>query len=322
MSKIPCEVIRDLFPSYIDGLTSDVSNAEIEGHIGECHDCKAILDAMRMPEGEDISIVEENKELDFLKKNKKRNRLILWGSVAAAMVLVCTILFVRLYITGDKMSADSLTVQAQVDGNHVVVDGTVTDDIHDLSSVVVSDEDGVVSITVNAVQESPIMTNELHVVHDSGDKVLYVYLNDTPIWVEGVPIHRYVSKVYNSRHAYMGNMSDNIATANAMHLYDIFGTFKNSLESADQPYCWHIILDNDISDDISAATEEKMTKNAYIILGVIQNLDKICFEYTVEGRSVTKEITCEDATEFFGQDIKDCYNDICVLQKLYDKLGM
>ena len=30
MSKIPCEIIRDLLPSYIDGLTSDVTNKEIE----------------------------------------------------------------------------------------------------------------------------------------------------------------------------------------------------------------------------------------------------------------------------------------------------
>ena len=88
MSKIPCEVIKDLLPLYIDGLTSDISNAEIEEHIGECHDCKAILDAMRTPEGEDMSMIKENKELDFLKKNKKRNKIILLGSIVAAVVLV------------------------------------------------------------------------------------------------------------------------------------------------------------------------------------------------------------------------------------------
>ncbi|MBO4845267.1 MAG: DUF4825 domain-containing protein [Lachnospiraceae bacterium] len=322
MSKIPCEVIRDLLPLYIDGLTSDKTNAEIDEHIGECHDCKAILDAMRTPEGEDMSMIDENKELDFLKKNKKRNRLFLWGSIIVAMVLVCTILFVRLYITGDKINADSISVQTEVDGNRVIVDGSITDDLHDLSSVSVSDDGGTVNITVHSVQESPIRTNELHVVHDSSDKVVYVYLNDSPIWVEGVQIRQTVSKVYNTRHAYMGNMSDNIKTANALHMYDIFGTFKNELESSDQPYVWHIKLDNDIASDYQASSEENMRKNGYIMLGVIQNLDEICFEYTVDGKAVTKTLTADEASEFFGNDIKGCYDDIRTLQLLYDKLGM
>ncbi|MBR3635685.1 MAG: DUF4825 domain-containing protein [Lachnospiraceae bacterium] len=322
MSKIPCEVIKDLLPLYIDGLTSDISNAEIEEHIGECHDCKAILDAMRTPEGEDMSMIKENKELDFLKKNKKRNKIILLGSIVAAVVLVCIILFIRLYITGDKMNADSLSVQTEVDGNRVLVDGSITDDFHDLSTVSVTDDNGVVNITVNAVQESPIRTNEIHVVHDSADEVIYVYLNDSPIWVKGMQIRQAVSKVYNTRHTYMGNMSDNTKTANALHMYEIFGTFKNELKSSEQPYSWHIILDSDISSDYQSASEENMQKNAYIMLGVIQNLDEICFEYTVDGKAVEKTFTADEASEFFGNDIKGCYDDIRTLQLLFDKLGM
>ena len=36
MSKIPCEMIQDLLPSYIDELTSDVTDREIEAHMMEC----------------------------------------------------------------------------------------------------------------------------------------------------------------------------------------------------------------------------------------------------------------------------------------------
>lgn len=34
-----CEIIRDLLPSYIDELTSDESNKEIEKHIKTCNCC-------------------------------------------------------------------------------------------------------------------------------------------------------------------------------------------------------------------------------------------------------------------------------------------
>ena len=40
MSKIPCEMIQDLLPSYIDELTSDITNREIEAHMKECERCK------------------------------------------------------------------------------------------------------------------------------------------------------------------------------------------------------------------------------------------------------------------------------------------
>ena len=36
MSKIPCEMIQDLLPSYIDELTSEVTNREVEAHVSEC----------------------------------------------------------------------------------------------------------------------------------------------------------------------------------------------------------------------------------------------------------------------------------------------
>ena len=41
--KLPCELIQDLFPSYIDKLTSDVTNQLVEEHVSDCADCKACI---------------------------------------------------------------------------------------------------------------------------------------------------------------------------------------------------------------------------------------------------------------------------------------
>ena len=35
-----CEIIRDLLPLYIDGLTSIESNQEIEKHLKNCEECQ------------------------------------------------------------------------------------------------------------------------------------------------------------------------------------------------------------------------------------------------------------------------------------------
>ena len=47
MSKLPCEVVKDLFPSYIDELTGEVTNNLIEEHTGECEECRRALESMR-----------------------------------------------------------------------------------------------------------------------------------------------------------------------------------------------------------------------------------------------------------------------------------
>lgn len=41
-----CEVVKDLLPSYIDGLTSSVTNEEIKEHLDQCADCKRNYEAM------------------------------------------------------------------------------------------------------------------------------------------------------------------------------------------------------------------------------------------------------------------------------------
>ena len=64
MSKIPCEMIQDLLPSYIDELTSEVTNREVESHVSECEQCKSVLDKMRASDLEPTE--KEVKEIDFL----------------------------------------------------------------------------------------------------------------------------------------------------------------------------------------------------------------------------------------------------------------
>lgn len=38
--KITCNVIEDLLPLYVEGLTSDDTNFLIEEHLKTCTDCK------------------------------------------------------------------------------------------------------------------------------------------------------------------------------------------------------------------------------------------------------------------------------------------
>lgn len=84
-NKLTCEVVQDLLPSYVEGLTSQVSNEAIHRHLEHCMVCKDIV--KRMEIFEEAVNADEKKEIDFLKKNKKKNTEILLSSVAITLIL-------------------------------------------------------------------------------------------------------------------------------------------------------------------------------------------------------------------------------------------
>ena len=38
--KLRCEIVQDLLPSYVDGLTSDETNEAIKDHLADCVSCR------------------------------------------------------------------------------------------------------------------------------------------------------------------------------------------------------------------------------------------------------------------------------------------
>ena len=49
-NELTCEVVQDLLPSYVDHLTSDITNTAIVSHVKNCEDCRRILAAMQAPD--------------------------------------------------------------------------------------------------------------------------------------------------------------------------------------------------------------------------------------------------------------------------------
>lgn len=66
MKQIPCNVIRDLMPSYLDNICSDESKELVEKHLSTCHDCQNYMD--RMNTTCDDFTWQNEKEVDCLKK--------------------------------------------------------------------------------------------------------------------------------------------------------------------------------------------------------------------------------------------------------------
>ena len=90
--KMKCEIIRDLFPSYIDGLTSRESNELIEEHLEECGECREYLDEMKEDiAGENQPVKNKKAVQPFRKLRQKTRRKILLA--AGGAVLICVLIF-------------------------------------------------------------------------------------------------------------------------------------------------------------------------------------------------------------------------------------
>ena len=79
--NLPCAVVRDLLPIYVEGLTEPETNAAVEAHLKTCPACTARLAAMRAPEPPPEA--ETAKEVDYLKKVKRRS----WKRVVLAVLI-------------------------------------------------------------------------------------------------------------------------------------------------------------------------------------------------------------------------------------------
>lgn len=323
MSKIPCEVVEDLLPLYIDQLTSDTTNRLVREHIEECGKCKNILEAMRDAGIEPHEIKEEEKmEIDFLKKNKKKNRKIMIGSLVAAAFVVCAVLFLRLFIVGDDLYGDWINCEIQVEGNHVVLRGTAVDSEHGISKVKWEEKDGVVRAVTKAVRVTPFYGSSFQSEFTASEEIKQVCINDRILWEDGEEIEKITSEVFETRHDYVGDMSANARTANALNLSACLGAYSNELETESQPYKWKILLKEDISPEEKTIKESDMVSLGYVILAVTGNLDEVVYEYTADGEAISKVVTKEEATKFLGQDIKDCGSSVRLLSVLMKRTGI
>lgn len=87
-----CNLVGDLLPLYIDGLTSPESASLIEAHLAECGDCRQRLEQMRVPV-EGAPVGGDYKAAVKQQKRRLLRRTVLWSLAAlAAGALVCLLI--------------------------------------------------------------------------------------------------------------------------------------------------------------------------------------------------------------------------------------
>lgn len=110
MKNKDCELVKDLLPSYVDGLTSDETNEFIESHVKECPECKALLNDMKR-ETVAAETVKSKKFVKFAKKYKKKLRILKF-IIFVFLSLIVIHLIRNFVIASDIMNKLYTTIQS------------------------------------------------------------------------------------------------------------------------------------------------------------------------------------------------------------------
>lgn len=309
--NLPCAVVRDLLPIYVEGLTEPETNAAVEAHLKTCPACTARLAAMRAPEPPPEA--ETAKEVDYLKKVKRRS----WKRVVLAVLVTVLVLMgalaAKVFIIGSPASAETTTVlRAWTEGETLWVEVTSPVSANAYWGWKTEVENGTAHITAREVIVSPIHPSAYGKIGVPLEGVEEVYLCGRLIWQEGEVIARETLALMEAKTPYVGDPSALNRIAQALY-NQLPVPYTMELATSARPYRWTLVYSNDFWKMNPAGDSESLNaqleSTAPLMLALVGNLDEVAWTYTERnGQQQTHVVTLEDANARLAE-LTDAYND-------------
>lgn len=337
-NDLTCEVVQDLLPSYVDGLTSDVSNQAVEQHMKTCESCRKLYSEMREPmNGEDVSEINDGQkadskkssEIDYLKKIRKKNRMRILAAVLIVVIAVGVGLWSKVYVVGQEVEqAEFVQANVAVEDHKVSVQGLLLDTTKGVSDVAFQEKDGIVTVSLRETRKSSFHTNEFQADYQSAEDVKQVFLENRILWDDGVSIDGTVSDLYQSRNPYVGDTSADGRSVQAARA--VLGindgallSYGTQLQTSKEPYGWTFLNVQISSSDNVERLHQEMKQLGCLLIAVTDNLGYVSFEYSVDGAenadgNTTLTVTEADVDAMAGQSVKAMAQTPEGLQQLVD----
>lgn len=275
--KDKCNIVKDLLPSYIDGLTSRESNEFIKEHIRTCNDCKEEINKYKSIE---IKEKEETlKSIDYMKKPRKK----LKGVIALFSIIILSIL-IYLVIPKKEKSLDFTAFDYNIVNDHLVLN------ISSLSSnMFLKLKEEVVDDTIYLqTYTTPVSSfgsyNLEYNLNGKGNKT--IYLNDTLIADKGEFLNQNIIKLFENKIKYIG---DNSGVSNILNLLNLnnFSPYTIEIQSNEEPYGLKINFSEKIREN-DETTKYLNTIGKYI-MALIDNCDYVTFSYNEGEYTIYRE---------------------------------
>ena len=340
-NDLTCEIVRDLLPSYVDGLTNDVSNQAVEQHMKTCESCRKLYREMQEPvKGKYLSEqgleqlgrkadFKVPSEIDYLKKIRKKNRMRILAAVLTVVIVVGAGIWCKAYVIGQKVEqAEFVQANVVVEDHNVSVQGLLLDTTKGVADVAFQEKDGIVTVSLRETRKSSFHTNDFQADYQSSGDVKQVVLENRILWDDGMSIDGTVSDLYQSRNQYVGDTSADGRSVQAARA--VLGIndgallcYGTQLQTSEEPYGWTFLNVQISSSENVERLQQEMKQLGCLLIAVTDNLGYVSFEYCVDGTensdgSTTLTVTEADADALAGQSVKAMSQTPAGLQKLVE----
>lgn len=304
-NDLTCELVRDLLPNFVEGLTSPETSAAVERHLAECSDCAARREAMSAPtEASALTLVA--KEVDYLKGVKKHNMRRIFLSVFCTVIVLLGILALKVFVIGTPLQPQMVAVTGEE-----TQDGLLTLSIASIGSGdafhswTVETRDGIASIYARDVLVSALYSDGTASVPVPLEGVREVWLGGISgrlVWQDGIVITQKTSALLDAKTPYAGDASAFGRIASLLNLQERAGNYTVSMHTSSEPYSWTIHFSNTLDDSQYRAVVAAGCQ----ILALVENLSAVSWT-EANGAGPVGTLTLEDAARTL-QEMTRTYN--------------
>ena len=286
-NDLTCAVALDLLPSYADGLTSEETNEALTRHMETCGSCRAAFEKMTAPETAGETAANDEKEISFLKKVKRKHLTRALCCVLAALLLSGGVFgclyYKRVYLTETPVArADADVAVSVTDGTFATISlhlrsAEMTGGRH--TKTVFDETDGRLTFSFTKRRAKKGNTQEINAnFRTDGKEIKSVYLDDVPLWENGMAISERAASVYAAAHPYIGDMTLNAESAMALEIGKTFGAYENELTTSRRPYEWKMTFAEPLAESAAFAPGGPL-EDAFLLLATVENLETVIFSF-------------------------------------------
>ena len=319
-NDLTCGVVRDLLPSFVEGLTSDETNRAVEAHLAACPDCTARRDAMAAPENAEAA--EQRREVDYLKTVRRKSGRRVVIAVACTLAVILAGVTLKMFVIGEPASREGMSWSMRCDETAMDLRVYSTWSGVAYCRWELENNDGVVRLTAKQVLPSVLYDSADHRERIPLDGVQEVWIAGQLIWQDGIPISSGTMDLYQTKTPYVGDISALDRVANALNIPGRCGSYLNSLQTSQEPYGWTLEFSDAYSEEKAARLNETMEQElAPLMLALVDNLGEVSWTYrTQDGTLQTRTVTLAEANAGLSRSVKDYAASPAELQQLRDLL--
>ena len=307
-NDLTCGVVRDLLPSYVEGLTSPESNTAVERHLSGCPDCAQLRTALAgAPEQ---AAPEDSKEVDYLKKVKRRGWRRVIAAVAVTALLFAVGVAAKLFVIGTPIQTQGMSWVISTD-----VPGQLDIRVYSIWSGTAcrqweteQEPEGIVRVTCRQVLPSPISNSGDYRAVLSTEGINAVYLGDQLIWQGGIEISPQIDRVYQAQTPYAGDASA-VGQVLSAGRFDWIGDYTIELQTSTQPYRLTLNFSAPHTPGGIRLSETGLYQDMAAVLAIVGNLDEIeCAFQDENSHPWSRVLTVEELNQDLPQIVAD-YNE-------------